>query len=117
MAGLINDILMISRLEAKDAEVVVSDVRVSVLLEEIIDSLKPAAAAGQVFMHCDCQPLSIKANPQQVKELLSNLVSNAVKYNRPGGQVWVNIREKDGNMVARVRIMVLASSGKPGPHF
>ena len=33
MAGLINDILMISRLEAKDAEVVVSDVRVSVLLE------------------------------------------------------------------------------------
>ena len=103
MAGLINDILMISRLEAKDAEVVVSDVRVSVLLEEIIDSLKPAAAAGQVFMHCDCQPLSIKANPQQMKELLSNLVSNAVKYNRPGGQVWVNIREKDGNMVARVR--------------
>ena len=60
MAGLINDILMISRLEAKDAEVVVSDVRVSVLLEEIIDSLKPAAAAGQVFIHCDCQPLSIK---------------------------------------------------------
>ena len=38
-----------------------------------------------------------------MKELLSNLVSNAVKYNRPGGQVWVNIREKDGNMVARVR--------------
>ena len=103
MAGLINDIQMISRLEAKDAEVVVSDVRVSVLLEEIIDSLKPAAAAGQVFIHCDCQPLSIKANPQQMKELLSNLVSNAVKYNRPGGQVWVNIREKDGNMVARVR--------------
>lgn len=109
MAGLINDILMISRLEAKDAEVVVSDVRVSVLLEEIIDSLKPAAAAGQVFIHCDCQPLSIKANPQQMKELLSNLVSNAVKYNRPGGQVWVNIREKDGNMVAVCVIMVLAS--------
>ena len=39
MAGLINDILMISRLEAKDAEVVVSDVRISVLLDEIIDSL------------------------------------------------------------------------------
>ena len=75
MAGLINDILMISRLEAKDAEVVVSDVRVSVPLEEIIDSLKPAAAAGQVFMHCD-SALSIKPNPQQMKELLSNLVSN-----------------------------------------
>lgn len=103
MAGLINDILMISRLEAKDAEVVVSDVRISVLLDEITDSLKPAAASGQVFIHCDCQPLCIKANPQQMKELLSNLVSNAVKYNRPGGQVWVNIREKGENLVIRVR--------------
>ena len=106
-SGMIQDenmkILMISRLEAKDAEVVVSDVRISVLLDEIVDSLKPTAAAGQVFIHCDCQPLCIKANPQQMKELFSNLVSNAVKYNRPGGQVWVNIREKDGNMVARVR--------------
>ena len=103
MAGLINDILMISRLEAKDAEVVVSDVRISVLLDEITDSLKPAAASGQVFIHCDCQPLCIKANPQQMKELLSNLVSNAVKYNRPGGQVWVYIREKGEDLVIRVR--------------
>ena len=40
---------------------------------------------------------------QQMKSCSQSKVSNAVKYNRPGGQVWVNIREKDGNMVARVR--------------
>lgn len=103
MAGLINDILMISRLEAKDAEVLVSDVRISPLLEDIVDSLKPAAADSQVFVHIDCQPLCVRANPQQMKELLSNLVGNAVKYNHPGGQVWVNIREQDENIVIRVR--------------
>lgn len=103
MTGLINDILMISKLEAKDAEVVMSDVRISVLLEEISDRLKPQAAAGQVFVHLDCQPLCIRANVQQMDELLTNLLSNAIKYNRPGGQVWVNIRELDRNMVIRVR--------------
>lgn len=103
MTGLINDILMISRLESKDAEVVVSDVRISVLLEEIMDSLKPQAASSQVFLHADCQPLCIRANVQQMKELLTNLLSNAIKYNRPGGQVWINIREQDDNMVIRVR--------------
>ena len=41
MTGLINDILMISRLESMDAEVMFSDVRISVLLQEIMDSLKP----------------------------------------------------------------------------
>lgn len=103
MTGLINDILMISRLETKDAEVVVSEVRISVLLDEIMDSLKPQAASSQVFMHADCQPLCIRANVQQMKELLTNLLSNAVKYNHPGGQVWINIREQDDNMVIRVR--------------
>ena len=103
MTGLINDILMISRLEAKEAEVTFSDVRVSVLLEEITDSLKPQAAEAQVFIHVDCQPLVIHANLQQMRELLTNLISNAVKYNRPGGQVWVNIRETGGQMVIRVR--------------
>ena len=103
MTGLINDILMISRLETKEAEVVISDVRVSVLLDEILESLKPQAAAGQVFIHVDCQPLVIKANAQHMRELFTNLIGNAVKYNRPGGQVWVNVREADGRMVIRVR--------------
>lgn len=103
MTGLINDILMISRLESKDAEVVFSDVRISVLLQEIVDSLKPMAASSQVFLHVDCQPLCIRANLKQMKELLTNLISNAVKYNRPGGQVWVNIREQGGSMVVKVR--------------
>ena len=103
MTGLINDILMISRLEAKEAEVTFSDVRVSVLLEEIIDSLKPDAARAQLLLHVDCQPLMTHANLQQMRELLTNLISNAIKYNRPGGQVWINIRETDGQMVIRVK--------------
>lgn len=103
MTSLINDILMISRLESKEAEVTFSDVRISPLLEDIVESLKPMAALSQVYIHADCQPLMIRANAQQMKELISNLVSNAVKYNRPGGQVWVSIRETDGQMVIRVK--------------
>ena len=103
MTGLINDILMISRLEAKDAEVVFSSVRISVLLDDILDSLKPLAAQCQVFLHADCQPITIEANPQQMKELLNNLITNAVNYNRPGGQVWVQIREQGVAMVVRVK--------------
>ena len=38
-----------------------------------------------------------------MKELLNNLITNAVKYNRPGGQVWVQIREQGDAMVVRVK--------------
>ena len=98
MTGLINDILMISRLEAKDAEVVFSSVRISVLLDDILDSLKPLAAQCQVFLHADCQPITIEANPQQMKELLNNLITNAVKYNRQGGSVTVTVAREDGDV-------------------
>ena len=72
MTGLISDILRISRLESMDAEVMFSDVRISVLLQEIMDSLKPLAASCQVFLHVDCKPLCIRANLQQMKELFTN---------------------------------------------
>lgn len=103
MTSLINDILMISRLETKEAEVLKGDVRLSIVLEDVMDSLKPLAASHEVLIHVDSKPLCIYANSQQIKELLGNLISNAVKYNKPGGEVWVTVAEENGEMLIKVR--------------
>lgn len=103
MTNLINDILMISRLETKEAEVLKGDVRLSIVLEDVMDSLKPLAASHEVLIHVDLKPLCIYANSQQMKELLGNLISNAVKYNKPGGEVWVTVTEEGRDMVIKVR--------------
>lgn len=103
MNNLINDILMISKLETKDAEVLKSDVRLSIVLNDILDSLKPLAASHEVLIHLDCKPICIYANSQQMKELFGNLITNAVKYNKPGGEVWVRVREEDRNLIVQVK--------------
>lgn len=103
MTNLINDILMISKLEAKEVKVVMADVRIGPLLDELIISLQPFAAAAEVFLHVDCMPLMVYGNIQQFTELFNNLISNAIKYNRPGGQVWVTVSEEAGSMVVKVR--------------
>lgn len=103
MTGLINDILMISRLETKEAEVTIGDVRVAVILNDILDSLKPLAASLEVQVHSDCKPVCIQANAQQIKELLGNLITNAVKYNKPGGQVYIHVAVQDNELVIRVK--------------
>ena len=92
MTGLINDILMISRLESMDAEVMFrcENQRAS---QEIMDSLKAAGRPPcQVFLHVDCKPSCIRANLQQMKELFTNLATNAIiqPARRPGGLRWVN---------------------------
>lgn len=103
MTNLINDILMISRLEAKEAEVTFSLVRMGPLLEEILVSLEPIAAQYQVELHQECEPVSMMASAKQIRELLMNLVGNGIKYNHPGGNVWIEIEEQGDQMVFRVR--------------
>ena len=103
MTNLINDILMISRLEAKEAEVTLSTVRIGPLLTEIFESMEPIAADAQVMLHKECSPVAIEASTQQMRELIMNLVSNGVKYNHPGGNVWVEVWPENGMLYIQVK--------------
>lgn len=93
MTHLINDILMISRLETKEAEVVFSEVRMCPLLEDVLASFETMAKSMDVTIKLDCKPVCIYANLQQMQELLNNLIGNAIKYNRPGGTVTIKMEE------------------------
>lgn len=98
MTNLINDILMISKLETKEAEVVFTDVRMQPLIEDIIHSFDVIAKENQIEITSNCMPISIYANLQQMQELLTNLIGNAVKYNRPGGSVIVTIEKRENDL-------------------
>ncbi|WP_343207933.1 sensor histidine kinase [Anaerolentibacter hominis] len=102
MTGLINDILMISRLETKETQVDFSPVRMPVLLDDVVDSLSPLAKACGITVTVDCSQASIFANLQQIRELMSNLISNGIKYNHPGGSVRVRVREDACNLLISV---------------
>ncbi len=93
MTSLINDILMISRLESREARLTYTEVNLAEVTREAVEGLKPLTAQKQVYIHQNCQKAVIWADEKQMKELISNLISNAVKYNRQGGQVWIEIKE------------------------
>lgn len=97
MSGLINDILMISRLETKEAEITITEVRICPLINELIESLKPLATENQVTIEMSCKPIALSANHGQMRELFNNLITNAIKYNKPNGKVKiiVTIEGKD----------------------
>lgn len=99
MNTLINDILMISRLETKEAEVELSEVRLCPLVEEICSSLGPLAKEYQVTITSNCKPLTIRANTGQLKELFNNLIINAIKYNKPKGKVYVTVTAEAKDIV------------------
>lgn len=99
MTNLINDILMISRLETKEVEVEMTEVRLCPLVTEVCDSLEPLAKECQVTLKTSCKPLSMKANTGQLRELLNNLITNAIKYNKPNGKVFVTVTSESKDVV------------------
>jgi signal transduction histidine kinase len=57
------------------------------ITQDVLESID----AGSVQVVPSLQPSPIQADPVLIEHLLSNLLDNAVRYNRPDGQVWVSI--------------------------
>lgn len=102
MATLINDILMISRLENKDIEVVQHPILIKPIVSEIMDSVLPEAKKKQITLHNNCDDSYYVCNHQHMHQLLNNLIVNAVKYNVEKGSVTVSAVIEENNLIISV---------------
>ena len=103
MTSLINVILMISRLEANEIKESPTTVDLQKLLSEILITLEPLTKELEITISVNCPPVTIEAIPQQMHQLCLNLLTNAVKYNHPGGRVQVNVHKAQKNIVLTVQ--------------
>lgn len=103
ITNLINDILMISQLEQKKTEPERKEVDLTETAREIASAIEPQAAQNRISIALSENPVSYYANPQQMRELLCNLMENAVKYNRPGGKVDVTLTQTPTQVMIQVK--------------
>ncbi len=101
---LIEDILIISDIENKREVNTDSDINVRESIEEIIASMEPIAEAKKVKIVAHyAYEIYIGGNPDRFKQLMVNLIENAVKYSYDGGTVSVTAERKEGKVVIRVK--------------
>lgn len=92
LLDMINDILDLTRIESGDASLVIESVKLSELLEDTIPMLQTQAEAMGVSIKLDLmQGVSdlVMGDSRRLKQVLINVLSNAVKYNQLGGVVTV----------------------------
>ena len=102
MTSLINDILMISRLETKELMPTKEMLCVKSVAEEVKKTLKPLADENNVSLEIHCCDDFVYMDRSHLQGILSNLMGNAVKYNRPGGFVQTDITMDSTSFSIRV---------------
>lgn len=102
MSTLINDILMISRLENKDVDVIKHPVHVEPLVDEIIDTMQVEIDKKNLTVTKELDDITYTSNHQHMHQLLSNLITNAIKYNVEGGSITIKSYQLGDNVIIEV---------------
>mgnify|MGYP000809834385 FL=1 len=93
MYALIDDVLALSRLDEPVSPDGLSDsIDLHALAESVVERLRPLAEKHEVSLRVegqDGQRVLIDGNEPLMEQVMTNLVSNAIRYNRPGGEVVV----------------------------
>jgi signal transduction histidine kinase len=97
MRSLISDLTDLSRIESGEKSRQIINVDLHDIARSVADTVEPMAGQKHVDIIMDVpENIFIRADSKEIEIIISNLVSNAVKYNKEGGKVFLTIR-KTGN--------------------
>jgi signal transduction histidine kinase len=103
LSGLVGQMLTLARTDAGNARIEVTDVDLAQLTTETTRQMRTLAEPQRISIDVQAGgPLFVRGDAGRLKELVTILVDNAVKYNRPDGSVSISVLPESG----RVRLQV-----------
>jgi signal transduction histidine kinase/CheY-like chemotaxis protein len=104
LLGLLDDVLDLERIEAGRLEVRLESVALGAALRETVELVQPLAAKHAVTMRllAPSDGVRVLADEQRLRQVLLNLLTNAIKYNRPDGTVTVSTAGDEDAVRVRV---------------
>ena len=117
MRRLTESLLALARLESGDSAAVHAACDLDRIAREAVDLLRPLANDHGVSVETEFGPVRCHGHAEQLGQVVTNLVSNAVSYNRPGGSVRVKVSCDDDNAVLTVIDTGLGVSQLDLPHI
>lgn len=99
LSRLVNDLLLVSKIQGGRFALDKTSIDVSRLTSESVESALVAAKEGGIDLMLRAKPVPVlEADPDRISQLIDNLVSNAVKYTPPGGQIRVVLDDTEAGI-------------------
>lgn len=109
LISIVEDILFMTRSDLGQFEVKQREERVLGLIRQVIRTLQPQAIKAEVALYQDVSAdvPALFIDLQRIKQVMNNLVANAIKFTPPGGTVTISTRRYDDNF----ELISVADSG------
>jgi two-component system sensor histidine kinase BaeS len=103
LSRLVEDLMLLTRLEAREFSLRPEDVDLAGHLGEIVESFHTRADAAAIRLEAELEPLPpTSVDPDRIAQVVGNLIENALRYTPEGGRVLVALRAEDGDTVIEV---------------
>jgi len=104
-ALLIEDLLDLSCIVSGKLRINPIAIRIQPIIESAVDSVRPAAAAKQITLgvSLDQQIGFMIGDPDRIRQIVWNLVSNAIKFTPPGGRVDIHLTKRGEDVVIGIQ--------------
>ncbi|MCX7769532.1 MAG: ATP-binding protein [Proteobacteria bacterium] len=104
MSRIVEDLLLIAKADAKEVIIEKKRIKLNNILNELCEQLSIFAEAKNVELHYDNLPeVEINADPLRLRQVFTNIIENAIKYNVNNGKVFVSIEEDEHNYIVKVK--------------
>jgi signal transduction histidine kinase/ActR/RegA family two-component response regulator len=103
LLDLINGLLETSRIESGHLDLTMGPVSVDRVIQETLDLTRPLAQTSGVALHTEPTTRFVRADHLRLKQILLNLVANAIKYNRENGTIAIRCQARPEGL-ARIAV-------------
>ncbi len=99
MRQLILDLLDLTKIETGKPTQKLEIVNVRKIVQVCVDTIRPYAIQKDIDVYINSREnIEMRADPGEIEIIMNNLISNAVKYNKPGGRVDIFLEKKDNTL-------------------
>ena len=117
MKSLVEDLLVLARADAGKLALRCQPVDLKQIADEAASMQRPIAQQSGVRLNCDGPPAIAWGDSERLSQVVSNLIGNAIRYNRPNGQVSVTTLIWENFAILRVSDSGMGISAEDVPHL
>jgi heavy metal sensor kinase len=111
LTTLVNSLLLLARADAAEVPLRKDDLELGSLAGEVVEMFEPLAEERGIHLALDCSsPVPARGDHARLRQLVTNLLDNALRFTGPGGSVTVTVRQ-DGKSA----ILCVTDSGQGIP--